>query len=218
MKKIALGFIIFIGAAAVFFVLVSVGIVLSHRGQIVSRADATGAQVAIVLGAKVKADGSPSDMLEDRLLTGIELYQTGKVEKLLLSGDDGQIEYDEVNAMREYVLGRGIPAEDIFLDHAGFDTYDSMARAGQVFGVTNAIIVSQGYHLPRALFLADSFGISVQGVAADRQTYRGIMRFMGRELFADVKAVFDVVVHASPTYLGDLIDITGDGRVTWDEE
>ena len=192
-------------------------IVLSHRSQIVSAENVGTAPIAIIFGAKVKDDGTPSDILRDRLLTGIDLYDRHVVAKLLLSGDDGQIAYDEVNAMREFVVDRGVAPSDVFLDHAGFDTFDSVVRASRVFGVTRAILVTQDYHLPRALYLASAFGISVQGVSADRQTYRGILRYELREFLADVKAVFDVVLHVSPKYLGEPVDTTGDGRVTWDE-
>lgn len=192
--------------------------VLRFRSSIVSIDDADHAPVVIVLGAKVKADGTPSDILRDRLLAAIDLYRAGSVDKILVSGDDGQVEYDEVNAMRRYLLAADVDADDIFLDHAGFDTYDSMIRAKKVFGVTKAIVVTQAYHLPRALYLANAFGIDVQGVAADRQHYVGILRYEARELLADVKAVIDVVFHASPHFLGETIDVTGDGRTTWDEE
>lgn len=175
------------------------------------------APIAIVLGAKVKADGVPSDILRDRLLTAIDLYDRGLVDKLLLSGDDGQVEYDEVNAMRLFVLDHGVVPEDVFLDHAGFDTYDSMVRAREVFGVSSAIIVTQDFHLPRALYLARSEGIDVQGIAADRQTYVGILRYRVREIPASVKAVLNVLFDVAPTYLGEPIDSTGDGQVTWDE-
>lgn len=191
--------------------------VLRFQSSIVPIGEVDHAPVAIILGAKVKADGEPSDILRDRLLTAIDLYRAESVDKILVSGDDGQIEYDEVNAMRLYLLAANVDADDIFLDHAGFDTYDSMIRANKVFGVTKAIIVTQEYHLPRALYLADAFDINAQGVAADRQTYLGILRYQARELLADVKAVVDVILQSSPHFLGDTIDITGDGRVTWDE-
>lgn len=208
---------IVIAVTGTLFVSVCIITVQTHRTEISSLNDAPVVPVAIILGAKVKANNQPSDILRDRLLTGIELYEQGKVSKLLLSGDDGQIEYDEVNAMRVFVIDHGIPAEDIFLDHAGFDTYDSMARASEVFGVTSAIIVTQNFHLPRALYLADAFGIEARGISADRQTYVGALRSEVREWFADVKAVIDVTLHVAPTYLGDFVDISGDGRVTWDE-
>ncbi len=176
------------------------------------------APIAIVLGAKVKPDGVPSDILGDRLLTAVDLYDRGLVDKLLLSGDDGQLEYDEVNAMRLFVLDHGVAPEDIFLDHAGFDTYDSMVRAREVFGISSAIVVTQDFHLPRALYLARAEGIDVQGVSADRQTYVGILRYRIREIPASTKAVLNVFFDIAPTYLGQPIDSTGDGQVTWDEE
>ena len=180
--------------------------------------EVTPAFVAIVLGAKVQADGQPSAVLRDRLLTAVDLYQQGTVEKILLSGDNGQQEYDEVNGMRVFMLEHGIPPEDLFLDHAGFDTYDSMVRARAVFGVTSAIIVTQRFHGPRAIFLARSQGIEAFGVAADRQQYRGAVQFQLREILASIKAWNDVVLHSSPAFLGDAVDITGDGRITWDED
>lgn len=197
--------------------LVCVAVVLSHRSQIVSTESVTTAPIAIIFGAKVKDDGTPSDILRDRLLMGIDLYDRHVVSKLLLSGDDGQVAYDEVNAMRVFVIDHGVAPSDVFLDHAGFDTFDSVARASKVFGITQAILVTQDYHLPRALYFASSFGIRAQGVSADRQAYRGILRYELREFLADVKAVFDVVFHISPKYLGESVDVTGDGRVTWDE-
>ncbi len=208
----------FIGIdAVVLCVVLPVALVLHHRSSIVAISEVDHAAVAIVLGAKVKTDGTLSDILRDRLLTAIDIYRAGSVDKILVSGDDGQVEYDEVNAMRVYLLAANVDAEDIFLDHAGFDTYDSMIRAQEVFGVTKAIIVTQEYHLPRALYLANAFGIDAQGVAADRQSYLGILRYKARELLADVKAVLNVTFHAAPHFLGDTIDIEGDGRVTWDE-
>lgn len=206
----------FLGIVVLAFI-VSLASVLRFRSSILPIDEVEHAPVAIVLGAKVKADGQPSDILRDRLLTAIDLYRAELVDKILVSGDDGQAEYDEVNAMRLYLLAADVDEDDIFLDHAGFDTYDSMIRASKVFGVTKAIIVTQEYHLPRALYLADAFDIDAQGVAADRQPYLGILRYQARELLADVKAVIDVTLQASPHFLGDAIDITGDGRVTWDE-
>ncbi|MEK7632290.1 MAG: ElyC/SanA/YdcF family protein [Patescibacteria group bacterium] len=217
-KKTALFVLGAIVAFCVSFVLVTDLVVLRFRSSIVSIDDVDHAPVAIVLGAKVKADGEPSDILRDRLRTAIDLYRAGSVEKILVSGDDGQVEYDEVNAMRVYLLAADVDPDDIFLDHAGFDTYDSMSRASKVFGVTKVIVVTQAYHLPRALYLANAFGIQAQGVVADRQHYLGILRYEVRELLADTKAVIDVVFHVSPHFLGDMIDSTGDGRVTWDEE
>lgn len=202
-----------IGVGIVF---ISVAVVQNAARFIISADEVAHAPIAIVLGAGVKENGDPSDMLRDRLLTAVDLYHQGVVDKLLLSGDNGQIEYDEVNAMRIFVLAQNIPAEDIFLDHAGFDTYDSMVRAKEVFGISSAIIVTQKYHLPRALFLGRAEGIDAYGVVADRQRYLGAIRYEFREILADVKAVLNVVFNVSPTYLGAPIDSTGDGQVTWD--
>lgn len=217
-KRLIVRGILSIIAIGICFVLVTDLMVLRFRSAILPADEIDSAPVVIVLGAKVKADGQPSDILRDRLLTAIDLYRAGSVEKILVSGDDGQVEYDEVNAMRLYLLGADVDPDDIFLDHAGFDTYDSMIRASKIFGVTKAIVVTQAYHLPRALYLADAFGIDAQGVAADRQTYRGMLRYQVRELLADTKSVVDVIVGAPPHFLGEAIDITADGRATWDEE
>lgn len=172
-------------------------------------------QTAIVLGAKVNND-DPSDILEDRLLTGLELYQDGKVEKILVSGDNGQIEYNEVGAMRDYLLEKGVSGEDIFMDHAGFDTYDTMYRAKEIFKVEDAIIVTQNFHLPRAIYIARALDIDAVGVSADRQTYVYIDLYERREKLAQVKAFLNVIFHSKPKFLGDPIPITGDGVESWD--
>ncbi len=174
--------------------------------------------IAIVPGASVLRNGTPSDILADRLKNAARLYVDKKVETILLSGDNGQAGYDEVNVMRKYILALGVAPEDIFLDHAGFDTYDTLYRAHQIFGINEAIIVSQSYHLPRALYLADAIGIEAIGISSDLQPYIKQSAFIWRERFANVKAVFDAMTDSRPEYLGEQIDILGDGRVTWDEE
>jgi SanA protein len=177
--------------------------------------EAPHAQAAIVLGAKVSADGTPSDMLVDRLETGIKLYKLGKVDKLLLSGDHGQVDYDEVNAMLKYVLARGVPDQDVFTDHAGFDTYDTMYRARDVFQVKTAIVVTQKFHLARAVYLARRLGLQATGVVADIQSYPNEWRFALREWPARVKAFMQVnITHPLPRFLGPVIPIEGDGRAT----
>lgn len=175
------------------------------------------APAVIVLGASVHPNGDPSDVLEDRLLTALDVYQAGKAEKFIVSGDNGQEEYDEVNAMREYLLAHDVPPEDIFLDHAGFDTYDSMYRANAVFGLQEAIVVTQQFHLPRALYIGGSLGMDVQGVVADRRRYLGRYSYAVRESVANVKAVINILLNSKPKFLGDAVSIDGDGRVTWDE-
>jgi len=179
----------------------------SAEGKIFSVADAPSAAVVIVPGASVLRSGQPSDMLADRLLTAVDLYRAGKAQKFLLSGDHGRTDYDEVEAMREYLLTQEIPDEDIVLDHAGFDTYDTMVRAHEIFQLDSALIVSQNYHLSRAIYIGQNVGLEVYGVSADRQNYLKIEYFKLRESLARVKAVLDVAFHAQPKYLGEPIPI-----------
>lgn len=200
-------------------------IVLLTTGLIVSRSaaphlvdgpgDAPKAKVAIVLGALVYSNGTPSATVADRLTTAIELYKSGTVEKLLLSGDHGTTAYDEVNAMLKYCVDRGVPSEDVFTDHAGFDTYDTMYRARDVFKVTDCLVVTQGFHLPRAVYTARALGLDATGVVADIQTYPKEWRFSLREWPARVKAFFQLhVTHPKPKFLGPVIPIDGDGNAT----
>jgi len=174
-------------------------------------------QVAIVLGAGVWRDGTPSSILRDRLDAGIELYRAGRVRKLLLSGDHGQKHYDEVNAMRRHILAAGVPAGDVFLDHAGFSTYESMYRAREVFRVRRAIVVTQRFHLARAVYTARQLGLDAWGYAADRRRYAAAARNALRETLARCKAAFDVLLlEPRPRFLGSPHPITGSGLSTWD--
>lgn len=168
----------------------------------------------MVLGAAVNPDGTPSQMLEDRLETGVELYFRGVAPKLLLTGDDGQIEYNEVKAMRRYVLDAGVPEEDIFLDHAGFSTYDSVYRASYVFGVESMVVVSQEYHLYRSLQGCKKMGIEAVGVAAEQDVYSGQEIREGREALARVKDFVKWIIKPEATFLGEAIPINGSGEVT----
>ncbi len=180
---------------------------------------APGATAAIVLGARVLPGGSPSHMLRDRLQTGVDLYRSGQVQKLLLSGDHGRTTYDEVRAMRDYVVARGVPAEDVFMDHAGFSTYDTMYRARDVFQVREVLVVTQAFHLDRAVYTARALGLQATGVPADLHVYRNAWRFAIREWAARCKALVQLhVLHSRPRFLGPVISITGDGRVTDDRE
>lgn len=177
--------------------------------------DAPQAKVAIVLGALVYQNGTPSSMVADRLDTAIQLYKLGKVQKLLISGDHGTTTYDEVNAMLKYCVDRGVPDEDVFTDHAGFDTYDTMYRARDVFKVTDCLVVTQGFHMPRAIYTARHLGLDATGVVADIQTYQSEWKSSLREWPARVKAIWQLsVTHPEPKYLGPAIPIDGDGRAT----
>jgi SanA protein len=151
-------------------------------------------QVAIVFGAEVKKDGTPSIILRDRVETAAALYEGGKVEKLLMSGDNRFVDYNEPEAMRHYALALGIPEADIVLDYAGWRTYDTCYRAKEIFGVNSAVLVTQGFHLPRALFLCNAFGIDAIGVEAQNYYYLKRLRLYWnlRELLATVQSVGDV--------------------------
>ncbi len=169
----------------------------------------------LVLGAGVKADGEPSDMLEDRLLTAIELYKNAsKGTKLLMSGDHGSEDYDEVNAMKSFAVAAGIPSEDIFMDHAGFSTYESIYRAREIFGASRIVVVTQEYHLYRALYIARCFDIEAVGVGADLRQYRGQIYRSARETLARNKDFFMCITKPHPTYLGERISLDGDGNIT----
>lgn len=182
-----------------------------------STGSASPAQAALVLGAYVFPDGRVSMMVEDRLEAALALYRSGKVKKILVTGDHGRLEYDEVNTMRKYLESKGVPPEDIFMDHAGFDTYDSMYRARDVFQVRSAIVVTQRFHLPRAIYIARALGLEAQGVVADRWVYAKAEYYELRELAARTKAFRDVVLRAKPKLLGPVIPISGDGRATHDQ-
>ena len=171
----------------------------------------------VVLGCQVRSDGSPSHMLEDRLKRGIALYQQGAAPKLLMSGDHGTATYDEVNAMKRYAVEAGIPSEDVFMDHAGFSTYETMSRAIRIFGADKVIIVTQQYHLYRALYVAKALGIETYGVAADYRQYSGQLARDVREVLARIKDFGMAIFQPDPTYLGEAIPISGNGELTHDE-
>lgn len=162
-------------------------------------------RTAIVLGASVLSNGGLSLILQDRADTAIELYKEGKISNILVTGDDGTLTHNEVTPIRNYLLIKGIPDKVIFLDHAGFDTYSSMYRARTIFRVGSVVIVTQSFHLPRALFIAHNLGIDAYGVSADKHQY--LLKNTIREIFANIKAVFDIFIHRQPKYLGDIIPI-----------
>jgi len=170
----------------------------------------------LILGARVRDDGNPSGILEDRLITGIAAYENGASDRILMSGDHGNANYDEVNAMKAYAVEQGVPPENVFMDHAGFSTYESLYRARDVFCVESVLIVTQAYHLYRALYVAEKMGLTAYGVAADIRTYPGMPRFVAREILARNKDFFYTLFMPKPTYLGDVIPIWGDGNLTND--
>ena len=192
----------------------------SVKDQILSAEEA--AQLAdvdciLVLGACVRSDGSLSAMLEDRLRRGVELYELGAAPKLLMSGDHGRENYDEVDAMKQYAVDQGIASADVFMDHAGFSTYESMYRAKEIFQAKKIIIVTQEYHLYRALYIAESLGLEAYGVSSDYRAYSGQAARDIREVLARVKDFGTSIFKPEPTYLGEAIPIWGDGDLTNDE-
>ena len=177
---------------------------------------AFGADCILVLGAGLMPDGSPSLMLGERIRTGVELYDAGVAPKLLMSGDHTRGDHDEVNAMKDAAMALGVPSEDIFMDHAGVATYDSLYRAGAIFGAKKVVIVTQAYHLPRSLWIAKALGLEAVGVACDTQRYPGQLYRDIREILARDKDFFKCILRPLPRYLGEAIPITGSGDVTND--
>jgi vancomycin permeability regulator SanA len=164
------------------------------------------AQVAIVFGAGLRPDGQPSPMLADRVRAAAQLYQLGKVKKILMTGDNSRVEYDEVSAMRRYAIELGVLPGDIKLDYAGFSTYESCYRASAIFGVTQAVLITQRYHLPRAIYTCRDLGIEAIGLGApDWGAYGAsvMLPYSSREALATIKALWQVrIVRPPPTFLG----------------
>lgn len=177
----------------------------------------TDVDAIIVLGAGVR-NGEPSPMLRDRLLKGIELYHKGVAPKLIMSGDHGQSNYDEVNTMKSYAIDKEVPSSDIFMDHAGFSTYDSIYRAKEIFKAKKVIIVTQKYHLYRALYIANQIGLEAYGVETDEKEYFGQFKREVREVLARDKDVLKCIFKPESTYLGRSISVSGDGDETNDKD
>ena len=173
------------------------------------------ADCILVLGAGVRGE-SPSPMLEDRLLEGEALWKAGAAPKIIVSGDHGRTDYDEVNVMKRFMMADGIPSSDIFMDHAGFSTYESMYRARDIFQAKKVIIVTQGYHLYRAIYIARQLGLEAYGVASDPRAYSGQMVRDAREMLARIKDFGKCIFKPDPTYLGEAIPVSGDGDATND--
>lgn len=208
-----------IGAIAVFLFAKAVNshLVNSTANQIVnSVSEAKPAYTGIVLGSLVFSEERISKTVAFRCDKAIELYKAGKIKRILLSGDHGTKEYDEVNAMKNYLIKNGIPERDIFLDHAGFNTYDTMIRAKKVFEVDNAIIISQGFHLARAVYIANHAGLDVQAIAAPDSPFLNKKYIENREILARVKSFAEVAINRDPKFLGDVIPITGTSVASFD--
>lgn len=170
----------------------------------------------LVLGAGVRGN-SPSPMLEDRLLTGIDLYTKNISNKIIVSGDHGKKHYDEVNVMKDYLLEKEISSENIFMDHAGFSTYDSVYRAKEIFKAKKVVIVTQEYHLYRSLYIAKQLGLEAYGVSANKREYPLQLKRDIREIAARFKDFLKLIIKPQPTYLGKEIPVSGNGNITNDK-
>ena len=170
----------------------------------------------MVLGAHVGRDGTPSLVLADRLNTALTLYRKGKFKRFLLTGDHGRKTYDEVNNMKRYLKEQGVPECDIFLDHAGFDTYNSMVRAKEVFQVQDVIVITQKFHLSRALYIAHKKGLNAVGCDAGMTDTSPLKTLEFRESLANLKAFWEVLINKKPKFLGPKIPITGDSKLSYD--
>lgn len=171
------------------------------------------ADCILVLGAGVR-NNKPTPMLNDRLEEAISLYKEGKAPKIIMSGDHGRDDYDEVNVMKDFAMNKGVPSQDIFMDHAGFSTYESVYRAKEVFKAQKVIIVTQDYHLYRALFIANALDIEAVGASANLRNYPGQSARDLREIAARCKDFISCIFKPKPTYLGDPIPVNGDGDIT----
>lgn len=197
---------------------VSFGVTKSVEDNIKSEDNLSSkADCILILGCSIKDEETPSDMLRDRLDKGIELYRAGASDKILVSGDNGQEEYNEVHVMLHYLLNKKIPARDIFCDHAGFSTYDSIYRSNSIFGAKNIIVISQKYHLYRALFIAKKLGINAEGVPANFHLYSGTAYREIREILARDKDFIKANLKLSPKYEGEQIPLYGDSKDSWEK-
>lgn len=163
-------------------------------------------RLAMVFGAGLLANGKPTPMLADRIEAGVKLYQIGRVEKLLMTGDNSKVSYNEVRSMQQYAHDLGVPIKDITLDYAGFSTYESCYRAHKIFGLHKAVVITQNYHLPRAIYTCRQFGLDTVGLGTpDIEIYGlwGMIPDLRREMLANVKALWEVhVTRPRPTFLG----------------
>ena len=217
--KIIIIMFLIIGILVLSLFIINLIVLSKTKNMIISEEDALEKEVdcILVLGAGVWGN-NPSPMLEDRLLEGINLYNSGKCKKILMSGDHSKANYDEVNVMKKFAMEKGINSEDIFMDHAGLSTYDSIYRAKEIFNIKKVIIVTQKYHLYRALYIAKTLKLEAYGVQANPREYAGQLTREFREVIARNKDFFMCLFKQKPKFLGDKIPITGNGDITNDKQ
>lgn len=203
-------------AVALVFAGTNAAAILTTQDDIVDQQAAASfdADAIIVLGASVYPDGTPSGILQDRLDDGIALYFAGAAPKIIMSGDNGTESYNECWAMKQYAISQGVPSEDVFCDHAGFSTYETMYRARHVFGADRVVIATQTYHLYRAVYDAQGVGMEAIGVPSDYGEYVNQSWYDFREIFARTKDFFQVLMKTPSTYVGDPISLDQSGDVT----
>ena len=220
MKKVLKYGIISIVVITAIVLSINLYVRISTKNQIIKEneyAEISNVDCIIIFGAGIWGD-KPSPMLEDRLLEGIKLYQNNVSDKIIMSGDHGRKEYDEVNIMKNYAIEKGIPSENIFMDHAGFSAYESIYRAKDIFAVKKVVIVTQKYHLNRALYIANQLGLEAYGVGADPRQYVGATYREIREILARDKDFIKCIFKPKPTYLGDTIPVSENGDITNDDK
>lgn len=191
-------------------------LITNNRIKKIKEIDYDDIDCIIVLGAGIRGS-RPSPMLEDRLLTSVDLYNNNVAIKIIVSGDHGTKDYDEVNVMKRYLIENNILSEDIFMDHAGFSTYDSIYRAKEIFGAKRVVIVTQKYHLYRALYIAKELNLDAYGVVANRRNYYNQLKRDIREFVARIKDYIKCIIHPKSKYLGEIIPVDGDGNITNDK-
>lgn len=219
MKKIIKFFIIFIIIMVIIIFGINSYIKLTTKKDIINDnyEELQDIDCIIILGAGINGD-EPSPMLKDRLDAGIALYKEGRASKIIMSGDHSNDYHDEVNIMKNYAIQEGVPSSDIFMDHAGLSTYDSIYRAKEIFEAKRVIIVTQKYHLYRALHIASELGLDAYGVSAAQIKYPNDAYREIREILARNKDFFKCIIKPKPTHLGDTIPVSGNGDVTNDKK
>ena len=219
MKKVTMILAIIVVILALIILTINLYVKETTKKQIINNSDYTKLEnidYIIVFGAGIWGD-QPSPMLEDRLLEGINLYNNNVSNKIIMSGDHGREEYDEVNIMKNYAIEKGVPSENIFMDHAGFSTYESIYRAKEIFKAKKVVIVTQKYHLYRALYIANQLGLEAYGVGSDPRKYVGATYRELREILARDKDFIKCIFKPEPTYLGETISVSGNGNATNDK-
>lgn len=217
-RKIIKYIIIFLTIIMIIVMSINTYVKMSTKKQILGKSNFTNLKdidAILVLGAGINGT-KPSHMLEDRLLKAIELYKNNISSKIIMSGDHGKADYDEVNIMKNFAIEKGVTSEDIFMDHAGFSSYESVYRAKQIFKAKKIIIVTQKYHLYRALYIANKLGIEAYCVGADSRKYVGETYREVREILARNKDFIKCIFKPEPTFLGESIPVSGNGDMTND--